>query len=84
MNERVTEFLRTFLPNFLCPIKTSFLSPPLARYELWGVVVVVGSCGGTNGGTSASACVFCMLHEKSQASILLEIYLTVYPVYYHY
>ena len=40
MNERVTQFLRFFLHNFL--------PQPLA---LWAYVVVIGSCGGTDSGT---------------------------------
>ena len=65
-----------------------------------GLVVVVGSCGGTDGGTQASppsflsspflVCCEWMLHEKPQASILLEVDLSLsvcpesYYYYYYY
>ena len=50
---------------------------------VWGLMVVVGSSGGTDSGTKASppsflscpfhVCCEWMLHEKPQASILLEV-----------
>ena len=88
MNESVTEFLRFYLPTFL---------PHLLLCESLGVLVIVGSWGGTDSGTYASSPskpvfsfsvnVFeCMLHEKPQASIVLEMDLIVCPEsdYYYY
>ena len=75
MRESVTEFFEV-LPPF-------FPSPTSSSVRVGGLVVVVGSCGGTDSGTSASppsslsspflVCCEWMLHEKPQASILLEV-----------
>ena len=46
MSESVTEFLRFFFPTFATPTSCSV--------RVRGEVVVVGSCGGTDSGTSAS------------------------------
>ena len=48
MNERVTEFWRIFLATY----KRIIPPPAICFARVWGVVVVVGSCGGTNSGST--------------------------------
>ena len=82
MNESVTELMMILLHTLRCSTKnSSFPTPHLLLCKNWW-----GNSGGTNSGASASSplCpVFpfsvnganecCVLHEKSQASILLKM-----------
>ena len=52
-HKRNCEWVSEALPRYFPLPYTDFLSPPLVL-KVWGVVVVVGSCGDPNTGTSAS------------------------------
>ena len=89
MSESVTEFSEVLPPYYPPPTSSSV--------RVVGLVVVVGRWGGTDSGTkayhpsflSSPFLVYCewMLHEKTQASILLEVDLSDCPesyCYYYY